>query len=155
MARFEMELPTDVIKDVNYINANFEKIFGGMTQAGAEAVAQKMRANAPAKIKPFIKITRTYKTPSDNGINTKAYVSGYLPFKGNRTEFTRRGRAGGNIYAGRKGIPVAFLAILYEYGRSTAPFPKRPFLRKSFNKGEIEKVMLEKQKSLSGGLLDE
>lgn len=155
MARFEMELPTDIIKQMDSINNNFEKIFGGMTQAGAEVVAQKMRANAPAKIKPFIKITRTYKTPSDNGINTKAYIHGFLPFEAGRYSFMRRGRAGGDLYAGTKGIPVAFLAILYEYGRSTAPFPKHPFLRKSFNKGEIEKVMLEKQKSLSGGLLDE
>ena len=155
MARFEMELPTDVIKDVNYINANFEKIFGGMTEAGAEVVAQKMRANAPAKLKSFVRISRTYKTPSDNGINTKAYISGYLPFEGNRTVFNIRGRAGSKIYSNGKGIPAPFLAILYEYGRSTAPFPKHPFLRKSFNKGEIEKVMLDKQKSLSGGLLDE
>ena len=55
----------------------------------------------------------------------------------------------------KKGIPVDFLAMVYEYGRSGYPFPKKPFFRKAWNKGKIEQAMLEAQKRASGGLLDE
>ena len=155
MAKFNLELPTEIMKDIQKISNDTEYIFGEMTKAGAEVVAQNMRSSAPSTINQYVKITRVYKTPSDGGINTKAYIKGYIPFKGKRTVFSRRGRAGGSVYDGTKGVPAEFLANLYEYGRSTAPFPKHPFLRKSFKKGEIEKVMLQAQRRLSGGLLDE
>ena len=154
MAKFNMELPTDIMKDLQKLYGNSEKIFGGMTRAGAEVVLKKAISNAPDTIKPYAKLTRTYKTPSDGGINTKVIFTGYIPFKGNRNSFIIRG-GNGKIYSNNKGIPVDFLAIMYEYGRSTLPFPKKPFLRRSFNKAEIERAMLEAQKNLSGGLLDE
>ena len=155
MAKFEMQLPTSIMKDFEKIYKDSEKIFGEMTKAGAEVVAKNMQNNAPSDIKPFVKLTKTYKTPSDDGINTKVYVSGYIPFSNpNRSYFSRSGGSG-KTYATAKGVPVDFLANLYEYGRSTSPFPKHPFFRKSFKKGEIEDAMLKKQKELSGGLLDE
>lgn len=156
MAKYQLELPNEIIKNMEKIYGNTDKIFGEMTKAGAEVVASNVRTNAPETIKGYVKITRTYKTPSDDGINTKVIVNGYLPFSDkNRKSFSRRGKTGGQVYSTSKGVPASFLANLYEYGRSTAPFPKHPFLRKSFNKGQIEKVMLEAQKKYSGGLLDE
>lgn len=155
MARFKAEVPVENIRVIREMERNLDKIFGAMTKAGAEVVADSMRANAPSEIAPHVKITRTYKTPSDGGINTKAYVSGYIPFSNsNRKYFSRRGKAGGKVYSTTKGVPVEFLAILYEYGRSTSPFPKKPFLRKSFSKGKIEQAMLEAQRRESGGLLE-
>lgn len=155
MAKFAMELPTEIMKDFEKIHGNTEKIFGEMTRAGAEVAMQMAKANVPLpEMGEHLKLSRTYKTPSDGGINTKVYFSGYLPFRGNRTTFKRRGRAGkGSVYVTTEGVPVDFLANLYEYGRSTAPFPKRPFFRKSFNKSAIEKAMLDAQKTASGGLL--
>jgi hypothetical protein len=101
-------------------------------------------------------LTRTYKTPSDDGINTKVIFSGYLPFSTpGRTSFLRRGRGGGKVYSTSKGVPADFLAIIFEYGRSNAPFPKRPFFRRSFNEAKINKAMLDAQKTASGGILDE
>ena len=156
MARFKMELPTEIMKDFKKIYDNSEDIFGQMTKAGAEVAASNVRNNVPrSSMASHVKLTRTYKTPSDDGINTKVYFSGYLPFKGNRTSFDRRGRKGGKVYKTTKGIPVDFLAMVFEYGRSGYPFPKQPFFRKSFKKGQIEKAMLQKQKEVSGGLLDE
>lgn len=156
MARFNMQLPDDVMKDLKKISSNSEKMFGDMTRAGAEVALSEVRANAPASIKAYAKLTKTYKTPSDGGINTKVFFSGYLPFSTpNRTSFVRRGRGGGKVYSTTKGVPADFLAILYEYGRSNAPFPKRPFFRRSFNQGRIEKAMLDAQKTASGGILDE
>ena len=155
MAKFDFELPNDIIKDFEKIYRDSDRIFGEMTRAGAEVVQKNVEVNAPSAIKGHTKLTKTYKTPSDGGINTKVIVTGYLPFSNpNRTSFTRKG-AKGAPYSTTKGVPVNFLAQLYEYGRSNAPFPKHPFLRKSFKKDEIEKAMLEAQKKASGGLLDE
>lgn len=154
MAKFGIELPTDIMKDFQKIYKNADEIFGGMTKAGAEVVLNNVRQKCPDVIRPYAKLTRVYKTPSDGGINTKVVFAGYIPFKGNRQYFNVRG-GNGKMYSNSKGMPADFLAIMYEYGRSTLPFPKKPFFRRSFNKGQIEKAMLDAQKKLSGGLLDE
>lgn len=154
MAKFISVLPDEVIAEFESVGNNTEQIFGAMTEAGAKVVEGKIKASVPvSEMSQHVRISRTYKTPSDDGINTKVYLSGYLPFKGNRTTFSRRGKSGGSVYSTNKGIPVAFIANIFEYGRSHLPFPKRPFLRKAFSGGDIEKAMLEAQKTASGGLL--
>lgn len=155
MAKFDMQLPKDLMSDLRKLDTNADKIFGDMTKAGASVALSEVRSNAPDILKPYAKLTRTYKTPSDDGINTKVIFSGYLPFSGNRTSFLRRGRGGGKVYSTSKGVPADFLAIMYEYGRSNLPFPKRPFFRRSFNEAKINKAMLDAQKTASGGILDE
>lgn len=156
MAKFTMELPDEIMKDFQKIYDNSDEIFGGMTRAGAEIAMNNVKASVPlTSMSSHVKLSKTYKTPSDDGINTKVYFSGYLPFKGNRKTFKRRGRSGGEVYTTTKGVPADFLAQIYEYGRSTRPFTKKPFFRKSFKKAQIEKAMIKAQKQLSGGLLDE
>ena len=155
MARYKAVLPDDVMKDFKKIHDNTEQIFGEMTKAGAEVALNNTRASVPlSAMASHVKLSKTYKTPTDGGINTKVYFSGYLPFSGNRTTFVRRGRKGGKVYTTRKGVPVDFLAIMYEYGRSGNPFPKKPFFRRAFRKSEIESAMLTAQKKASGGLLE-
>lgn len=154
MARFNMELPTEIIKDFEKIHGNTEKIFGEMTRAGAEVVATNVRANAPSGLANYVKLSKTYRTPSDGGINTKVYFSGYMPFRDGRTTFSRKGGSG-KTYTTNKGVPADFVAMVFEYGRSGYPFPKKPFFRKSFRGGQIEAAMLKAQKEASGGLLDE
>lgn len=156
MAKLNVVLPDDVIKDFKKVYNNTDKIFGDMTKAGAEVVKNNVKSNVPlSSMSSHVKVSRTYRTPSDGGINTKVYFSGYLPFSGNRKTFVRRNRAGGKVYATDKGVPADFLAQVYEYGRSNRPFPKKPFFRRSFNKEQITKAMLKAQKQASGGLLDE
>ena len=155
MAGFKAVLPDDVIKDMKKIHDSTEEIFGEMTKAGAEKALHNVKSSVPlSEMASHVKLSRTYRTPSDGGINTKVYFSGYLPFSGGRTTFVRRGRSGGRVYSSNKGVPVDFLAIIYEYGRSGKPFPKKPFFRNSFKKGEIEKAMMDAQKKASGGLLE-
>jgi len=155
MARFQMELPTDLMKDIETLEKNSKKIFGEMTKAGAEVVEKNMTNNAPNDLKSHIKISKTYDTPTDGGVNTKVYISGYIPFSDpNRKYFSRSGGSG-KTYRSTEGVPASFLAQLYEYGRSTAPFPKKPFMRKSFRKAEIEAAMMKAQKEASGGIIDE
>jgi len=142
MAKFEMELPTDIIKRFEATAEETERIMGEMTKAGAAVVAKNMEGSAPDVIKGHIKISKVYKTPSDGGINTKVYVSGYIPFSDpNRQFFTRKG-GNGKQYSTNKGVPAEFLANLYEYGRHDGnPFPKHPFMRKSFKSDQIEGAM--------------
>lgn len=155
MARFIDALPDDVMKDLNKIYNNTDKILGEMTKAGAQVALNNIKSSAPLPgLASHAKLTKTYKTPSDGGINNKVVFTGYLPFSGGRTRFTRSGGSG-KSYSTEKGVPADFLAILYEYGRSGAPFPKKPFIRKSFNKGQIEAAMKKAQKEASGGILDE
>lgn len=154
MARFELIIPDDVIKDIEKISKNADEIFGGMTKAAADMVASSARGACPnSKLASHIKVTKTYKTPSDHGINNKVYISGYIPFSGNRKSFSRSGRSG--MYTTTKGIPAPFLANMYEYGRSDGTFPRKPFFWTAFKTGMIEAVMKKKQKELSGGILDE
>lgn len=142
MAKFEMELPEELIKDFNAINDNADQIFGEMTKAGAEVVMDNIRSNVPksfigSDIMHCLKITKVYKTPTDGGINTKIGFYGYFKNKQGRI------------------VPAPLVANVFEYGRSNLPFKKHPFLRKSFRKNQIEKAMLQAQKKASGGLIDE
>lgn len=142
MAKFTMELPTEIIKEIQQIHDNADEIFGEMTKAGAEVVDRNIRANLPqsirnSKMMQCLQTTRVYKTPSNDGINTKVAFYGYFVNEDGKT------------------VPAPLVANVFEYGRSNAPFPKQPFLRKSFKKSEIEKAMLDAQKRASGGLLDE
>lgn len=142
MAKFSMELPTDILKDFEKVHGNTEKIFGEMTKAGAKVVMENIKANAPRSIQTSemmhcLKMTKVYKTLSDDGINTKVAFYGYFMNKdGVKT-------------------PAPLVANVFEYGRSNLPFPKYPFVRRSFKKKQIEAAMLKAQKKASGGLLDE
>lgn len=142
MAKFHMELPNDVLKDVSFIEANGQEIFGGMTKAGAEYVKKQVIANMPSGMKKAglersVKVTKTYRTPSDGGINNKVVIGGY---------FTNKNKVN---------VPVPLVANMFEYGSSDRKYPKHPFFRKSFRKSEIESVMKAKQKELSGGRLND
>lgn len=139
MAKFELELPTDIMEDFQKVHDNCEEIFGKMTQAGADVVMSNIRANVPASFKgseimSCLRKTRVYKTPSDDGINTKVGFYGYF------------------INKDGKSVPSPLVANVFEYGSSK--FQKKPFLRKSFRKGEIEQAMLKAQIEASGGLLE-
>lgn len=130
MARFDVELPNDLIKQFENLDKNTEDMMGRMTQAGAGVVKQNVLSNIPkslrkSNIMKCLKTTRIYKTPSDDGINTKVAFYGY--FKNKRGIET----------------PAPLVANAFEHGTSTVQ--KQPFMRKSFKKSEIEKAMLKAQ----------
>ena len=138
MARFEEILPTDLIKQFETLELNTEKMVGEMVQAGAEVARQNIEAKMPRAFREAlgsdnIIVSRVYKTPSDDGINSQAMIVGY---------FTNKN--------GEK-IPAPLVANVFEYGRSNSPFPKQPFFRQSFNKGQIEKAMLRVQEKYIKG----
>lgn len=142
MAKMTMELPKDIMADIKKIHDNADQIFGAMTDAGADVVMENIKANVPPAVRDSemmecLKKTKVYKTPSDDGINTKVGFYGYFRTKEGRT------------------VAAPLVANVYEYGRSNAPFPKHPFLRKSFREAQIKEAMLKAQKEASGGILDE
>lgn len=128
MARFSIELPNDVLKELSSLEKNTDIMLSEMTQAGAAVVLANIKSSVPqtfyeSNIIKCLKVSHTYKTPSDGGVNTKVAFYGYF--------FNKDG----------KRIPAPLVANVTEYGRSNSPYPKRPFLRKSFKKSEIEKAM--------------
>ena len=132
MARFSGGLPTDLIKTFESLGINTEKMLGEMVEAGAEVALKNVKAKMPRALREGltdknIRLTRVYKTPSDDGINCQAMVDGYFTNRnGERT-------------------PAPLVANLFEYGRSGSPYPKQPFFRSSFSKKQIETAMLKVQ----------
>lgn len=124
MAKFKAELPQEIIREFDNLYSSTDKMLEEMTKAGAEVVYKRMRAGCPPGLSGNLVKTRTYKTPSDDGINTKVMIAGY---------FTN--------HKGQK-VPAPLVANVFEYGRSGKPFPRKPFMRKAFNKGAITKAML-------------
>ena len=138
MAKFTGELPTELIKQFEYLELNTEKMLGEMVEEGAKIARENIEAKMPRAFREAlgsdnIKISKVYKTPSDDGINCQAMIVGY---------FTNRN--------GER-IPAPLVANVFEYGRSNSPFPKQPFFRQSFNKGHIEKAMLRVQEKYIKG----
>ena len=132
MARMEVELPTELMKVFEELGDDTQKMLEEMTQEGAKTVLSNVEANVPATfhnsgIMRCLKITRPYYTPSDGGRNTKVAFYGYFENEdGKRT-------------------PAPLVCNLFEYGRSNSPYPRHPFMRRSFRKGQIEAAMMKVQ----------
>ena len=134
MAKVKVELPNEIIQQLEKLNQDTPKMMKAMVEAGAETVLSRIKANAPAgmqgsPIMDCLCTTKAYEAPSDDSINIKVGFAGY--------------------FTNEDGVraPAPLVANVFEYGRSGEPFPKQPFLRKSFNKGAITKAMeaVEKQ----------
>lgn len=130
MATFDVELPNDLIKQFEALDVNTEKMLGSMTQVGAEIVYKNVMSNIPKSFKgsnimKCLGKTKVYRTPSDDGINTRVAFYGY--------------------FINKRGVerPAQKIASIFEHGTSTVS--KQPFMRKSFKKSEIEKAMLAEQ----------
>lgn len=142
MAKFSAELPNDLIKEFEKLETNAEMMMGEMCQAGAEVVHKKVVANLGKSFKSTnsllkgLKVTRVYKTPTDDGINV------HIGFYGYDTDKITK--------AHPKGVPIPLIAMAREYGTSSGE-KKKPFLRKSFSKKEIESAMMDVQKKYIKG----
>lgn len=132
MARMEVELPTELMKTFEELGDDTQKMLEEMTQEGAKTVLANVKANVPASfhssgIMRCLKITRPYYTPSDGGRNTKVAFYGYFENEdGKRT-------------------PAPLVCNMFEYGRSNSPYPRHPFMRRSFKRGQIEAAMMKVQ----------
>ena len=135
MAKFNAELPNDLIKVFDELETDAPEMMGEMCKAGATVVYNKVVSGlgkafkSTASLLKGLKVTKVYQTPSDDGINVHIGFYGYdgVPTK---------------QYP--KGTPIPLKALAREYGTASGE-KKKPFFRKSFNKTEIEKAMLEVQ----------
>lgn len=134
MAKAKFEIPKELINQMKKLEKDTPEMMKSMVEAGAETVLERMRSNAPQGMKSSPQLmaclgtTRPYEAPSDDSINVKVGFAGYFTNKdGVKT-------------------PAPLVANIFEYGRSSSPFPKQPFMRKSFNKSAITKAMEQAQK---------
>ena len=136
MAKFQGEVPNELMKMFEDLETNCENIFGEMCKAGAETVYNKVQNNmgkvfADTKtLEKGLKITKVYKTPSDDGINVHIGFYGY-----NTDKKTKKHP---------NGVPIPLIAMAREYGTSSGE-AKKPFFRKSFKKKDIEQAMKQVQ----------
>ena len=132
MAKFSLELPNDLFNSFQKLGTNAEKMISEMTRVGAEVVLSNVKSNMKSAfndssdLEDHLGITKTYKTPSDDGINTKVILSGYMKNKNGQT------------------VPVPLVAMAREFGTSRGE-AKKPFFRKSFKRNEIEIAMQKTQ----------
>lgn len=128
MATFEEQLPTELLGQFEFLDKNTETMLKEMTREGAKKVLANVKSNVPqgfskSGIMKCLKLTRSYKTPSDDGVATKVAFYGYF----NNEDGTR--------------TPAPLVCNLFEYGRSNSPYPRHPFMRRSFVSSEIESAM--------------
>lgn len=143
MARFKAELPNDLIQEFEGLEKDCADIFGEMVEAGARAVHKNVLNNmkksfkSTATLEKGLKITKIYKTPSDDGINV------HIGFYGYDTDSPKTKRH-------PNGTPIPLKAMAREYGTSSGE-AKKPFFRKSFKKTEIEQAMKQVQEKYIKG----
>ena len=124
MAKFKNELPYDLIKVFEDLETNCDEMLGEMCRAGAEVVHSNVKSNmskvfkSTRSLEKGLKITKVYKTQSDDGINVHIGFYGYT----------------------EDGTPIPLIANAREYGTSKGE-QKKPFFRKSFKKKDIEQAM--------------
>lgn len=137
MAKFKEELPNDLIKELEKLEGNCEEMIAEMTQEAAKVVYKLIKINMASAFKSTkaleqgLKITKAYRT-NDGGINTHIGFYGYVKNSTPTSEYPN-------------GTPIPLIAMAREYGTSRGE-AKKPFLRKSFKKKEIEQAMLKVQK---------
>ena len=163
MARFNSELPYDLIKQFADLETSSEKMIEEMVAEGAKVVEKNIRHNIigkfknPSEILEYLRITKVYKTPSDGGINRKIAFYGYKSTKNGKSfKITKqlKGQKNKKKYGVAipyketyeyEGVPVPLIVAAREYGTSSGE-KKKPFIRKSFKKSEIEAEMKKVQK---------
>jgi hypothetical protein len=136
VAKFKAEIPNDLMQEFEGLERDCASIFGEMVEAGARVVHNNVLANMKksfkntAPLEKGLRVTKIYKTPSDDGVNVHIGFYGY--------DSDRKTKKHPN------GVPIPLMAMAREYGTSSGE-RKKPFFRKSFKKTEIEQAMLQVQ----------
>ena len=132
MAKFLLELPLEVIRSLEDIDTNAEKMMDEMLVNGAQTVYDEVEKNltksfnSTRSLRKGLRITKVYHTKSDDAINIKVGFYGYDP--DTKSEKYPKGK------------PIPLIALAREYGTSRGE-KKKPFFRKAFSKKKIELAM--------------
>ncbi len=126
MARFQSQLPNNLIKELEELNKSTFKMMSEMTNSAAKKVCERVKVNMKKsfsdtdRLEKCLHITKIYKTPSDDAVNARVYFSGYLDEE--------------------KKHPAPLIVAAREHGSSRGE-TRKPFFRRSFNKKEITEEM--------------
>lgn len=142
MARFEAEIPLEMMKELErFADSGASDMIDEMLDKASERVEENIRRRArrvfknPDKVLKGLVRTKVYITnkgdPADEAKAIKVGFIGYVP----GSPKTKR-----HPY----GTPIPLIAQAREYGTSSGE-AKKPFIRPSFNKREIENIMSEVQ----------
>lgn len=131
MAKFTGEIPKELLDQLNKLETG--AMVEEMVEAGATVVYENIKSNMTGvfketeELKKTLRRTKVYKTRSDDGVNAKVAFYGYFINK-----------------QGKK-VPAPLVVQAREYGTSRGE-AKKPFIRRSFNKKQIETAMMNVQK---------
>ena len=131
MAKFKSEIPKELLDQLKTLEQG--KMVEEMVDAGATVVYENIKRNMASAfedteaLKKTLSRTKVYKTRADDGVNEKVAFYGYFINK-----------------QGKK-VPAPLVVQAREYGTSRGE-AKKPFIRRSFNKAQIERAMLDVQK---------
>lgn len=132
MAKFNTELPLELMNEIERLSQNSEQMMNEMVEAAANEVYSEVDDNLSKAFKTTdslrrgLRITKVYRVAGDDSVNIKIAFYGYDP-----TKRTRR-------YP--QGVPIPLIAMAREYGTSSGE-KKKPFFRKAFKRKKIEDAM--------------
>lgn len=132
MARFQAELPLELMREIQQISDNSGAMMEEMLTAAAEVVHDEIENNLNKSFKTTgalrkgLKITKIYRVRGDDSINIKLGFYGYDPDKKSARY--------------PNGVPIPLIAQAREYGTSSGE-AKRPFFRRAFKRAKIEAAM--------------
>ena len=83
MAKFKVELPNDLIKQFEKLEINTPQMLEEMTRAGAKVVEDLVRAKMPKALyealeERDVRLSKTYRTPSDDGAKAPQQASHHV-----------------------------------------------------------------------------
>lgn len=146
MAKFNAEIPNDLLKQFQELETKCSDIFGEMTQEGAKTVYKNVKSNMrkafndTKSLEKGLVLSKVQATSDGNSVQTWIGFMGYND----------------------KGVAIDLIAKAREYGtygsnpnsksnKDTPGEKKVAFFRKSFKKKEIEEAMLKVQKKYIKG----
>lgn len=148
MARFNAELPLELMKQFEKLSNDSEKMVKEMTAEGAKVAYENIKSNMKrafkdsSSLEPYLKITKSYRL-SDGRISTKVAFYGYKKVAGGYT-LSKKTKSGKRKSYHSEGVPVPLIVAAREYGTSRGE-AKKPFIRPAFKKAEIKTAMLKVQ----------
>lgn len=133
MANFDVAIPYEIMKEFDDLYRESPEMYSEVLKAGGQTAYDLVVGNAPPSLRSSnimhnLKMTKVYRTPSDEAINIKVGFYGYF------------------VNHLGKSTPAPLVANLFEYGSSN--IQKQPFFRKSMRSRLIISQMMSKELEL-------
>lgn len=129
MAQFKAELPTDLMDELKELDTNLDSMFDEMVEAGTDVVYNNLTRNMNKAFKSTRSLQKGIRKTKPKRLRKNDGSGAWVGFDGYTED----------------GTPIPLIAMAREYGTSKGE-QKKPFLRPSVNKSEIESAMASVQK---------